>query len=98
MPFLLYVNLNMAIQAALELCFFEFFTAPEHAVWELAVVNGLKYQFFIECIGKAASGSSWRRRNRNVAEKMQSGKESPGQAAASGDFGAASSWAGASIC
>ena len=46
MPFLLYVNLNMAIQAALELCFFEFFTAPEHAVWELAVVNGIEIPIF----------------------------------------------------
>ena len=40
------VNLNMAIQAALELCFFEFFTAPEHAVWELAVVNGIEIPIF----------------------------------------------------
>lgn len=39
MPFLLYEILNIAIQAALELCFFSFFSAPEHAVWELAVVN-----------------------------------------------------------
>ena len=46
MPFLLYVSLNMAIQAALELCFFEFFTAPEHAVWELAVVNGIEIPIF----------------------------------------------------
>lgn len=27
MPFLLYVNLNMAIQAALELCFFDFYSS-----------------------------------------------------------------------
>lgn len=76
MPFLLYVSLNMAIQAALELCFFEFFTAPEHAVWELAVVNGIEIPIFIECIGKAASGSNWRRRNRNVAEKRSLEKKS----------------------
>ena len=46
MPFLLYVSLNMAIQAALELCFFEFFTAPEHAAWELAAVNAIEIPFF----------------------------------------------------
>ena len=46
MPFLLYVSLNMAIQAALELCFFEFFTAPEHAAWELAAVNAIEIPIF----------------------------------------------------
>lgn len=45
-PFSLYVILNMAIQAALELCFFEFFTAPEHAAWELAAVNAIEIPIF----------------------------------------------------
>lgn len=45
-PFSLYVILNMAIQTALELCFFEFFTAPEHAAWELAAVNAIEIPIF----------------------------------------------------
>ena len=45
-PFSLYVILNMAIQSALELCFFGFFTAPEHAIWELAAVNAIEIPIF----------------------------------------------------
>lgn len=45
-PFSLYVILNMAIQTALELCFFEFFTVPEHAVWKLAAVNMIEIPIF----------------------------------------------------
>lgn len=45
-PFSLYVILNMAIQTALEMCFFDFFTASEHTAWELAVVNAIEIPIF----------------------------------------------------
>lgn len=76
MPFLLYVNLNMAIQAALELCFFEFFTAPEHAVWELAAVNAIEIPIFYRMyredrIRGQADGQKTRSSGKTAAWKKQ---------------------------
>lgn len=76
MPFLLYVSLNMAIQAALELCFFEFFTAPEHAVWELAAVNAIEIPIFYRMyredrIRGQADGQKTRSSGKTAAWKKQ---------------------------
>lgn len=78
MPFLLYVNLNMAIQAALELCFFEFFTAPEHAVWELAAVNAIEIPIFYRMYREDRIRGQADGQKRAAAEKLPPGKSSPG--------------------
>lgn len=88
MPFLLYVSLNMAIQAALELCFFEFFTAPEHAVWELAAVNAIEIPIFYRVyredrIRGQADGQKTRSSGKTAAWK----KQPPDKPADSGDPG-----------
>lgn len=57
LPVLLYVALAMAIQAGLELCFFEFFTAPEHQVLELALVNAIEIPFFYSLYRKEKQDS-----------------------------------------
>lgn len=45
MPFLLYVSLNMAIQAALELCFFKFLQLRSMQSGSWLLLMPLKFQF-----------------------------------------------------
>lgn len=67
MPFLLYVVLNMALEAGLELCLPSLFRGHTQDVWKLALVNGIEIPIFYRIY----------RRNRIRESLMPEGKGVP---------------------